>query len=689
MATSAKRQKILIVDDTPPNIRILGQALQRDYDVLVATNGSAGLALAASERPDLVLLDIMMPEMDGYEVCAALKANPALASIPVIFITAMAQEEDEARGLAAGAVDYIRKPFSVPVAHARIRLHLTLKAALRALEQTSRKNKEELEDLAALQERLLPREDLHVSGLDIKSLYRPSGMASGDYFDYFKMAKETVRVVIADVAGHGARAAFVMGIVRSLFRQSRVEGRGLGPTINMINKHLVETIGQETDFVTLFAADLHLDRGELEYVNSAHCPAFLRSSNEVRMLKPNSRLLGFFDEEYLSVTIHPAPPFRLLLYTDGFFEWKTTTGEIFSFDRFAELALEAMKAPDFSLEQLETLLSAEHLGPIPFRDDLTALYIDRSLLPKPEEEPLAQGRPKLLVIDDATATVKVLSQEFRHDHEIFVATTGEAGLTIARRERPDLILLDIVMPGMDGYAVIRQLKEDPSTRHVPVVFMSEKGEEEDVLQGLKLGAIDYVTKPFNLPILRTRLKNHLELKDKTDQLERLAALDGLTGIPNRRAFDEKIDHEWRAAIRSGTSLGMIMIDIDYFKRYNETYGHMAGDECLRCIAQTLKRSLRRPKDMVARFGNEEFALLLPDTDLQGSVRVAETIRQAIADLVLPHEQSRIAEIITVSLGVAAVPPARDGESRSLVQAADRNLYRAKEAGRNRVVAAED
>jgi sigma-B regulation protein RsbU (phosphoserine phosphatase) len=680
MDAHALRPKILIIDDTPPNIRVLGQTLQREYDVLVATSGAAGIVLAAAEKPDLILLDIMMPGMDGYEVCQRLKANPALAAIPVIFITAMAQEEDEARGFAVGAVDYIRKPFSLPVAQARIQLHLALKNAHKALELANQKKDEELEHLAALQQRLLPNESLRVPGLEIHSLYRPSGKACGDYFDYFKISNDIVRVVVADVSGHGARAAFVMGIVRSLFRQSRIEGRGLSTTVDLINKHLVETIGEETDFVTLFAADLHLGLGEFEYVNSGHCPALLLANGELKTLKPNSRILGFFDEDYLSLTILNPSPFKLLLYTDGFYEWKKSSGELFAYERFVELAGNALSQDGFSLERLEELLAVEDPKPIAFRDDCTALYVTWTAPPKPRVDVQLQHRPKLLIVDDEPATVRILSQAFRQDYEMFIARTGEDGLAIGRRERPDLILLDVVMPGMDGYMVCKQLKDDPRTRDIPVVFMSARDEEEDELRGLELGAVDYIAKPFSLPIVRTRLRNHLDLKEKTDRLHDLAAQDGLTGIPNLRAFEDRLQREWRAAIRAGASLGLVLVDIDGFKRYNNMYGPVAGDDCLRLIAKTIQDAIRRPKDIACRYGGEEFAVLLPDTDLRGARKVGEIIMSRIAALKLPHEGSRIADMVTVSLGVAAIPPPRDGECAQLVETAKRNLSRAQTSG---------
>lgn len=415
----------------------------------------------------------------------------------------------------------------------------------------------------------------------------------------------------------------------------------------------------------------------------------LAHNGAVKALKPNSRILGFFDEDYLSITIQCPSPFSLLLYTDGFYEWKTSAGELFTYERFTQLASQAILDADFFLERLETLLAAQNPDPISFRDDCTALFATWNAPPKPPPTFDRAPRPKLLIVDDEPATVKIISHEFRNDYDIFIARTGEDGLAIGRRERPDLILLDVVMPGMDGYMVCKQLKDDPRTRGIPVVFMTALDEEADELYGLELGAVDYIAKPFSLPIVRTRLRNHLDLKAKTDKLLDLAAQDGLTGIPNRRAFDDRLQREWRAAIRADASLGLIMVDIDFFKRYNEAYGPVAGDDCLRLIAKTLLEAIHRPKDIASRYGGEEFTVLLPDTDIKGACKVGETIMRKIAALQLPHANSRIADIVTVSLGVVAMPPPHDGDWRQLITAAEQNLLRAKQSGRNAMAAGDE
>ena len=294
-------------------------------------------------------------------------------------------------------------------------------------------------------------------------------------------------------------------------------------------------------------------------------------------------------------------------------------------------------------------------------------------------------RRKILIVDDVPANIKLLGEALRADHDIFIATSGEKALEIAFNQLPDLVLLDVMMPEMDGYEVCRRLKEDDRTKDIPVIFITAKDQSEDELRGLKLGAVDYVTKPFYLPIAKARVSTQLRLKGKEELLERLANLDGLTEIPNRRSFDEYLDQEWRRAKRNETQLAVILMDIDHFKKYNDNYGHGAGDTCLRQVAQALRGALYRAGDMVARYGGEEFVAVLPETNLEAAAAVAEKMREAIAALSIPHLFSEVGDIVSLSLGVADAVPWEGSSPEELLLAVDKNLYRAKESGRNRVV----
>lgn len=300
----------------------------------------------------------------------------------------------------------------------------------------------------------------------------------------------------------------------------------------------------------------------------------------------------------------------------------------------------------------------------------------------------APNRPAIvLVVDDAPANLTILTEALRGEYDVRIATSGPQALRLVFESPPDVILLDILMPHMDGYEVCRRLKADFTTQNIPVIFLTAKNEVADETYGLSLGAVDYITKPITVPIVQARVRTHVELKRRGDLLESLSMRDGLTGISNRRRFDEYLDRAWRHALRCAVPLSLIMVDIDNFKAYNDAYGHMAGDECLRAVAGALATALRRPGDLAARFGGEEFAVVLQHTDLPGALHLAEAMRAAVINLGLAHKDSRTAPVVTVSLGAATRIPKAGSSPGMLLRDADRMLYAAKEAGRNRVLGA--
>ncbi len=294
----------------------------------------------------------------------------------------------------------------------------------------------------------------------------------------------------------------------------------------------------------------------------------------------------------------------------------------------------------------------------------------------------------ILIVDDSTTDITVLRNALKSVCRIRFAKSGEQALEMVMSEPPHLIILDIILPGIDGYEVCKRLKEESATRDIPIIFITVKNRNRDEAKGLELGAVDYITKPFFLPIVKARVKTQLELKKHRDMLERLSSLDGLTGIPNRRRFNEYINQEWRNAMRESKSLSMVMIDIDYFKAYNDEYGHMVGDECLKQVAQALTSTLKRPRDFIARYGGEEFVVVLPNTDEEGAYLIAEKMRKKIEDIKITHGCSTISNIVTVSLGVASVdfPLELKGDPKpdALINTADKALYMAKNEGRNQI-----
>ncbi len=292
-------------------------------------------------------------------------------------------------------------------------------------------------------------------------------------------------------------------------------------------------------------------------------------------------------------------------------------------------------------------------------------------------------RPKILIVDDVPENIEVLGEILADGHDILCAFSGREALDLAG-EGPDLILLDVMMPDMDGYETCARLKADAATADIPIIFITAKTSPEDETAGFAAGAVDFITKPVNRATVRARIRTHLTLKRQSDLLRAQAMIDGLTGIANRRYFDERLYAEWRHELRHQLPLALLMIDIDHFKLYNDHYGHQAGDNCLRQVATTLKASLSRPHDLAARYGGEEFVCLLAECDLKGVIAKAEGLRAAVAGLAIPHATSPTADIITLSIGVAVTIPMVGTSPDNLIEAADAQLYLAKQAGRNRV-----
>jgi two-component system sensor histidine kinase/response regulator len=247
-----------------------------------------------------------------------------------------------------------------------------------------------------------------------------------------------------------------------------------------------------------------------------------------------------------------------------------------------------------------------------------------------------KAHPKILVVDDDSINLQILAQALAEQYQVILATDGKKALELSLSQNPDLVLLDISLPKMDGYQVCRALKNNSKTKRIPVIFITGYDSDESELKGLQLGAADYFTKPFKIPLVLARTAMQIDLKKKTDLLETLVDLDGLTGISNRRMFDRKYAEEWRRAKRRGSPLSLCIMDVDFFKQYNDNYGHAMGDKCLKLIAQELQKVVRRAGESVARYGGEEFVLIMPDIDEEHAVDFANKLRQKIEILAIPH-----------------------------------------------------
>ncbi len=291
--------------------------------------------------------------------------------------------------------------------------------------------------------------------------------------------------------------------------------------------------------------------------------------------------------------------------------------------------------------------------------------------------------PTVLVVDDDRVNRAVLAELLQGECRLILAKDGPTALKRMKQEDVSLVLLDVSMPGMDGYEVLRRMKTNERTSDIGVIFITGQTDEADEERGLLLGAADYVSKPIRPAIVRARIRVHLELARQRRQLVRLSTQDDLTGIANRRHFDEVLERQCRYAARRRETIGLAIVDVDHFKQYNDFYGHGAGDEALRQVARILSRCARRPYDLAARYGGEEFVLLAQQADNFESM--LEQLRCEIMALRIPHARSSAGETITISGGALIIRLAEPASPMMLLKLADRLLYRAKREGRNRIL----
>lgn len=320
----------------------------------------------------------------------------------------------------------------------------------------------------------------------------------------------------------------------------------------------------------------------------------------------------------------------------------------------------------------------------------------------------------ILIIDDSKPirrALKAILEEAGY-HDVLTASSAIEGLEmlqaqidLKKRAATDLILMDIIMPEMDGLEAVRTIKSDSALTNIPIIIVSAFDDDSKIEHAFDAGAIDFISKPVRKMELKARVRSVLKLKEEMDKriareqemvqlnkklekanqkLQAISNTDGLTGIANRRQFDQLFEKEWRRCLRNQQAISLIMGDIDFFKAYNDNYGHLEGDHCLRKVAQALSRCIKRPADLVARYGGEEFVTLLPDTDTGGAAEVADSMRRKVLALCIEHADSPIAEHVSISLGTATVTPSPGLASSVLIDYADRALYLAKSEGRNQV-----
>ncbi|PZO39823.1 MAG: diguanylate cyclase response regulator [Pseudanabaena frigida] len=325
---------------------------------------------------------------------------------------------------------------------------------------------------------------------------------------------------------------------------------------------------------------------------------------------------------------------------------------------------------------------------------------DRHKHPNPEVNILETTASKpalILIVDDDLFMRKILVRYLeRENYRVVEAADGMEALKLYQERQPDMILLDAMMPVLDGFECCSRLQQLPNGDHTPVLIITALEDRESVDRAYEVGASDYVTKPIHWAVLRQRVRRLLEQANLREQLEaanqrlavvvkelqRLVAIDGLTQVANRRHLDAYLEQECSRANREQIPISLVLCDIDFFKNYNDNYGHQEGDLCLQQVAQAIGKATNRPADLVARYGGEEFAIVLPNTDIEGGMNVAIRANEIIRSLKLPHNHSKVANHVTISCGVATLLPSQNFQAINLLKAADRALYVAKADGRN-------
>jgi len=293
------------------------------------------------------------------------------------------------------------------------------------------------------------------------------------------------------------------------------------------------------------------------------------------------------------------------------------------------------------------------------------------------------GKRTILIIDDSDSCVATLTRVLSSDFNLIIAKNGHDGIETAKKKTPDIIILDIQMPDMDGFETITILKKTVSTRSIPVIFITALTKIEDEERGLRLGGSDFITKPFSADIVKLRVNNQIRMLDYVSTIEQLSRIDQLTGLPNRRSFHERLTSEWKLAARENTTISVLVMDLDHFKKCNDTFGHLMGDSVLQKISLVIRDNARKPTDFAARWGGEEFIVLLPKTDAEGARIVAESIRKDIEGFLIIFKDNRTTKM-TMSIGVNTHNPTKECSMNDFLHNADDALYTAKANGRNNV-----
>ncbi len=625
---------ILLAEDNELNVEVGRRFVEKTgARVIVARTGAEAVDIARGGDVDLVLMDIQMPVMDGFEASRRIKAaSPAL---PVIALTAGVMDEDRARAKDAGMDGHIPKPLDDADLYAVLSTWLSPGDSAR---RTSRDT--------ARTEAGAPARPLKVPAAgDV-----PEGRLVPGILRGFETRPED--------SGDEKDRAFRLQILGMFRDQLRDDFLGTGEAIRAGNG----AVARER---------VHSLKGIAGIVGA------------VRVARVAEELNRLYASQ--------GDPDRIRSLAD---ELDASIGEALESLQFLDTIPSPDAVPDALQDARESAVQPEvlHAAPREVSADAPRDARDPPREPTPSTRARARQprftaeRSCVLIVDDQPISVQALSALLGAEYDVLVAGDGTRALEIARGERPPhVILLDINMPGTNGYEVCRALKDDESTRDIAVVFITARDDPTDEARGFMLGGSDYIKKPFNPVVVGARVRNQVNLLARNSLLEEIAHTDSLTGVPNRRSFEEEFSRLWRHCSRERVSISALMVDIDHFKPYNDGHGHGAGDECLRRVAAALNLQVGRPLETFARYGGEEFSAILSGTDRRGAAQVSERMLEAVRDLRIPHGFSSCSDVVTVSIGYVSFVPDRSISHAELLRRADEALYEAKRNGRNMAV----
>ncbi|MDR2194473.1 MAG: diguanylate cyclase [Treponema sp.] len=664
-AKDTENIQILVVDDVQENITVaLGFLAMHKMQADTAENGRQAIEMVKRKRYDLVFMDHMMPVMDGIEAAKAIRdlghqQGPDadwLKLMPIIALTANAVTGSRDFFLQAGMNDFISKPLDAERFNIMLAKWLpTEKLLFHGIPERQTFADDTAGAYDAAFERL--RE---IKGFDIDVGLLHIGNSKETYIKVLRQfctnVDEKKTALEACLAGQDWKNYSI--VIHSL--------KGIFATIGMQSlAHEAQTL--EAASKSIVAADGN-DAKNAERCVQSTAPLCLR-------------IIEFRDQ--ITAALSELPEDRKTL---------TNVDELIDKIRAFGNACAAYKAKEINniaktLEQItynkeiddkisEIIALAKKIDYEEAAEQCSALC--NTLIAISQET-----KARILLIDDDIVSHITLDGILSPEYTLLSVMSGQEAIDFFKKEKPDLILLDIIMPEMDGFEVLKLIKANNAIESVPVIIITNLSSADDEKKGFELGAVDYIAKPFNTAIVRARIKNHLRILQHIHAIEKTGLLDELTGIPNRRNFNDHLDLEWKRATREEKPLSFMMIDIDHFKDYNDSYGHLQGDALLQAIAKALSTGARRPADMASRIGGEEFGILLPDTGLKAAVEIAEQLRLNVQSTTVPTQDGKTTSV-TISIGVASLIPQQGMNKQELLSAADSFLYLAKNTGRNRV-----